>query len=251
MTTALIGTAGWSIPAAVKDRFAAPGSHLERFARVLPAAEINSTFYRPHQRATFERWAASTPAAFRFSAKLPRTISHQARLVGTEALLDDFFALAGGLGDKLGVVLLQLPPSLHFDPGIVSTFLAALRQRTAPGIGIACEPRHASWFGADAEACLAGHRVARVAADPPRCAGGDAPGGWPGLVYFRLHGSPHVYYDAYDDTRLTALATTIAAGDPAATWCIFDNTASGAAAADALRLQAMLDAPGANAAPAD
>ncbi|UUL83159.1 DUF72 domain-containing protein [Sphingomonas qomolangmaensis] len=241
-TPMMIGTAGWSIPREASDAFAGAGSHLERYARVMPAAEINSSFHRPHRRSTYARWAASTPDRFRFSVKIPRTISHQHKLADTDALLDGFLEEAGGLGAKLGVVLLQLPPSLAFDPAIAPGFLESLRRRLAPHVHITCEPRHASWLAADAEACLVEHRVARVAADPARAEGGERTGGWPGLRYHRLHGSPRMYYSSYDDSYLAALAATMAAGAQAQAqvWCIFDNTASGAATGDALRLRALL-----------
>jgi uncharacterized protein YecE (DUF72 family) len=61
------------------------------------------------------------------------------------------------------------------------------------------------------------------------------PGGWPGTVYFRLHGSPRTYYSAYDASYLDALATRLLAAPPGA-WCIFDNTALGAATTNALGL---------------
>jgi len=75
---------------------------LERYARVLNAAEINSSFYRPHARATYERWASRVPESFRFSVKMPKTITHEQRLSGVRGQLDQFLAEAGGLGGKLG-----------------------------------------------------------------------------------------------------------------------------------------------------
>jgi uncharacterized protein YecE (DUF72 family) len=134
----------------------------------------------------------------------------------------------------------QLPPKLAFDEMVVAAFFGALRQRV--GAVIACEPRHASWFEENADRALAGLGVARVAADPSHAPGADAPGGWPGLVYYRLHGSPRMYYSAYDDDALAMLAARLAAttrdGVPA--WCMFDNTMSAAATANALTLQALL-----------
>lgn len=232
-----IGTAGWSIPTRYADDFPGAGSHLERYSRVFPAAEINSSFHRRHRRSTYERWAASVPPGFRFSAKIPKTISHTARLVGVEDLVDAFVGEIGGLGGTLGVVLLQLPPSFAFDAAAVAPFLAGLRLRIGDATGIACEPRHASWFEPPADACLDAHRVARVAADPVLAPGADRPGGWAGLRYFRLHGTPRVYYSAYEPVRLAELASTLAG--PADSWCIFDNTASGAATGDALATHSM------------
>src|SRR3954464_10929879 len=106
-----IGTAGWSIPREAQPGFPGGGSHLERYAAVLPAVEINSTFHRPHRAATFERWAASVPRAFRFSVKMPRTITHDHRLTDA-AWLETFLADLAPLRSRLGCLLVQLPPSL-------------------------------------------------------------------------------------------------------------------------------------------
>jgi len=241
-TPVYLGTAGWTLPRDVQPRFPAEGSHLQRYAAVLPAAEINTTFYRSHRAATWARWAGSVPAGFRFSAKLPRAITHTARLAGADAALDAFLAEVGQLGPKLGCVLVQLPPSLAFDAEAAGAFFRALRRRHAGPA--ACEPRHASWFTPEADALLAAASVARVAADPVRAPGADEPGGWPGLAYFRLHGSPRMYYSAYEPAYLDALAGRIArlrdGGVPV--WCIFDNTTLGAAAGNALDLVHRLDA---------
>ena len=238
----IVGTAGWSIPPALADRFPGEGAHLARYARVFAGAEINSSFHRPHRPGTYARWAAATPPGFRFSAKLPKAITHRARLVDAEALLDGFAAEVAGLGDKLAVLLVQLPPSLAFEAGVADRFFARVRERF--GASLACEPRHPSWFAPAADACLTTHQVARVAADPVLAAGGEQPGGWAGLRYHRLHGAPRLYYSAYGEAFLHDLAARLRASD-APTWCVFDNTASGAAAANALSLQAILGAPSA------
>lgn len=241
MTAIRIGTAGWAIPAAAADAFAPVGTHLERYADRFAAVEINSSFHRPHRHATYARWAASTPAGFAFAVKLPKSVSHVHRLIGADALLDAFADQVSGLGTRLKVVLVQLPPSLAFESEVAAAFLEGLRRRLGDPVDIACEPRHASWFAADADACLADRRVARVAADPVLAPGGEHPGGWRGLRYHRLHGSPRVYYSAYDALQLAALARAVT-GPPAngTRWCIFDNTAAGAATGDALRLQSLL-----------
>lgn len=235
-----IGTAGWSLPRASQHRFpaAAPAdSHLMRYARQLGVAEINSSFYRPHQRSIYERWAAATPPAFRFSVKLPRSITHSARMKDTEALQRAFLEQATGLGERLGCLLVQLPPSVALDVAVADAFLRTLR-RLQPEVGIAVEPRHASWFTAEGDALLAHWQAARVLADPVLHSAGKAPGGWPGLVYCRLHGSPRTYYSAYEPPLIAALAERIQAAthETRSVWCIFDNTASGAAAANALDL---------------
>ncbi len=224
------------------DAIPGHGSHLERYAAAMTGAEINSSFHRPHRRSTYERWAASTPEGFRFSVKLPKDISHTRKLIGTEEKLDAFVQEISGLGAKLAVVLLQCPPKLEFDPAVASTFFMALRLRLDPGIEIAMEPRHASWFTEQADTCLTDHRVARVAADPVLVPDGERPGGWTGLRYRRLHGSPRVYYSPYDEHQLAALANALASDREIGirSWCIFDNTASGSAMSDAMKLRSLL-----------
>ena len=241
MTRCLVGCAGWTLPRDVQSAFPAEGSHLERYAGRFPAVEINSSFHRPHRPATYARWAASVPAGFRFCAKLPKTVTHQLRLVDADAALDAFLAEAGGLGDALACLLVQLPPSLAFDAAAAERFFATLRERTP--IAAVCEPRHPTWFSADADGLLARWKVARVAADPARVPEATEPGGWRELAYYRLHGSPRIYYSSYDASYLDALAARIEPDLRAdrTVWCIFDNTAAGAAAGNALHLLARLE----------
>lgn len=250
-----VGTAGWSIPKAEAHRFAPTASHLARYASRLPAVEINSSFYRPHRPSTYARWAATVPDGFRFAVKLPKAITHERRLADASDALERFLAEAGALGNRLGPLLVQLPPSLPFEPAVAKIFLGALRDRFAGDV--VWEPRHASWFSPEADRDLAAFRVARVAADPAPAPGADEPGGWPGLAYYRLHGSPRIYYSPYGPERLDALVRTLSAqaSRGAAAWCIFDNTALGAATADALgtleRLTGSPGSPGSHERPAE
>ncbi|CAN5322867.1 DUF72 domain-containing protein [soil metagenome] len=242
-----IGTAGWSIPRAVAEGFPGDGSHLTRYARVLNCAEINTSFYRPHKPEVYARWAAQTPPGFRFAVKLPRAITHDLRLRASRAPLERFMAEVSGLGDRLGVLLVQLPPSLIFEARPVRTFFSLLASMFNGAV--VCEPRHATWFEPGADRLLVKMQVGRVAADPAKWPVAAAPGGWLGpngdgvgaVVYHRWHGSPRVYFSPYDDDWLQARADELSSW-PAGTdrWCIFDNTASGAAASDALKLRALL-----------
>jgi len=234
--TPRIGTAGWSVASGEARLFAGEGSHLQRYGQILNAVEINTSFYRPHRRQTYERWAASVPSDFRFSVKMPRTITHEARLRDCQPLIDRFVDETAGLGEKLAVLLVQLPPSLAFDPAIVDTFLEQLRTHT--GTAIVCEPRHRSWFCDTADRLLAAHGVGRVAADPSIMAEAAVPGGSDALIYYRLHGSPRIYHSSYDGTYLAALAQRLRSSCATGRlcWCIFDNTAQGAALDNALEL---------------
>ena len=230
-----MGTAGWSIPAAVRHEFPDAGTMLERYAARFNAVEINSSFHRPHRRSTWERWAASVPAEFRFAVKLPKTITHERRLVDVDALLEQFAMEVGGLGARLGPVLVQLPPSLIFVEQTAAGFFDRLQGELHAAC--ACEPRHPSWFTPQADALLTGLRVARVAADPARCPEAALPGGWRGLIYARWHGSPAMYRSSYAAAALAAHADLARLGD---SWTFYDNTMLGAATADALGLSALL-----------
>ena len=236
-----IGTAGWTIPRQHAGSAQGEGSHLERYARVFGCVEINSSFYRSHRLSTWARWAEATSENFRFAVKFPKAITHGAKLAVPAEALDGFFAETAGLGKKMGVVLVQLPPSLGFEDCPAAEFLEALRERWQGGVAL--EPRHASWFGREADELLEQHRMARVAADPVRKGAGGAlrPGGWPGLAYFRLHGSPRTYYSAYDEEFLEGVARAVEGlPEEAERWVIFDNTALGHAFENAAELQRML-----------
>ena len=237
--TTYIGCAGWSMPAAERERFGAGDSVLARYATRFNAVEINSSFYRSHKPDTYRRWSEGVPKGFRFAVKLPRAITHDARLVGTGPLLDAFLGEVAGLGKALGVLLVQLPPSLAYDGRQASAFVRALRRRHDGRVAI--EPRHRTWFEAPADALLLAHGIARVAADPALVDAAAVPGGARDWSYWRWHGSPRMYYSEYGDARLAALAAAIQARRDRETWCVFDNTASGAATRDALSLAAQFD----------
>ncbi|MDQ6685859.1 MAG: DUF72 domain-containing protein, partial [Pseudomonadota bacterium] len=173
-----IGTAGWTLSRDAAAAFAGDGSHLQRYARVLGCAEINSSFHRHHRAAVYERWAASTPPGFRFAAKLPRSITHDARLRRVREPLRLFLDEVAGLGDRLAVLLVQLPPSFEFEARPVGTFFRLLRDSFTGAI--VCEPRHASWFTPAADRALVALGVGRAAADPARWPEAAKPGGWLG-----------------------------------------------------------------------
>ena len=236
-----VGTAGWSIPRASAARCPSEGAHLQRYSRVFACAEINSSFHRPHAPRTYAKWADSTPPDFRFAVKVPRTITHDQKLRRSRQPVRQFVQETAALGEKRGPILVQLPPSLQFDRRVAGRFFDMLREEyDGP---VVCEPRHVTWFAPDAGDLLERFVVSRVAADPPPAPGSERPGGWDGLVYFRLHGSPRKYWSKYEDAFLGSLAAGIGAL-PASVdvWCVFDNTASGAALENAWEFKALLEA---------
>ena len=235
-----VGVAGWNVSTRYAADIPQSGSHLERYAHCLNAVEINSSFNKSQRVGTYSRWAAATPIDFRFSVKAPRTITHERRLVHCDPLLDAFAAQVHGLGSKLGLVLVQLPPTLVFEQDVAESFVASLRTRVF--VPVAVEPRHPSWFTTETNYWLHKHRIARVAADPPIAPRGAEPGGCREVRYYRCHGSPKIYFSNYDHASLIALRGRLRddASSGARSWCIFDNTALGEAFGNALTLTKLL-----------
>lgn len=231
-----IGTAGWTIAARYHDTLPGSGSHLERYAQRLNAVEINSSFGRHHRVQTYVRWTSSVPPHFRFSVKVPRALTHEGELMPQPDVLDKFIEEVLGLGQKLAVLLVQLPPGLAFDKSVARAFFSELRKRI--DVQVACEPRHPSWSSSSANSMLAAYEVARVAADPPPWPGADEPGGCERFAYFRWHGHPRKYYSDYDAACLAALQQRVrVAGERASdVWVIFDNTVLGCALGNALAI---------------
>jgi uncharacterized protein YecE (DUF72 family) len=235
----VVATAGWSIPRQSAHRLPGDGSHLQRYATAMRGAEINSSFYRTHSQATYAHWAAQTPRNFRFAVKLPGQITHDQRLRSARKPLEEFLVSVRGLGSRLGPLVVQLPPSQPFELRVARNFFALLRD-LHDGQAV-CEPRHPSWFDGRADAFLHSHRIARIAADPAVVPAAGEPGGWDGIVYYRLHGSPRKYWSVYEKTRLTQWAKELSSAPrrtPA--WCVLDNTAGGGALDNALQLLAIL-----------
>jgi uncharacterized protein YecE (DUF72 family) len=232
-----IGTAGWNVPGAIAEQFSGEGTHLVRYARRMNCAEINSSFHREHRVETYEKWAASVPDHFRFAVKMPRGVTHEGKVRAvTRTTVRHFLEQTSGLGEKRGPVLLQVPPKLSFDAEEASEFFKMFRE-LYKGAAV-FEPRHASWFEEEADGMLGEFKIARAGADPAVVEAAAHPGGWRALVYFRLHGSPRRYYSAYESEYLERIAGELHGATEA--WCVFDNTASGAALGNAVELTEMV-----------
>jgi len=232
-----IGTASWALPPDLRnDRVGSSG--LARYAELFNAVEINSTHYKYHLERTFIRWRNDVPAAFRFAVKMHRNVTHVERLGRPDSALA-FLRSIEGLGEKLGVVLIQLPPSLVFSD-VVEETLRIVRSKYAGALVV--EPRHPSWATGEAEKLLRQERMGRVAADPPLVQGELLPGGDTAVCYYRLHGNPQMYHSVYTGVRLASIARDIRlqTGNGAVR-VMFDNTASGQAQANALKLRQKLE----------
>ena len=140
-----------------------PDRWLEFYSRYFPAVEIDSTFYAAPSEATVLRWAESTPASFRFACKLPRSITHACRLRDCSAEFTSFLRAVEGLGPKLQVILIQLPPS--FSPKDGGAALRAFLPQLPSSVRFAIEFRHAGWHRPQIVRLLQKHRVCWVWAD--------------------------------------------------------------------------------------
>ncbi|SMC09668.1 DUF72 domain-containing protein [Nitratiruptor tergarcus] len=231
-----IGTAGWSIPKVYAHLFPSEGTHLERYAKKFTITEINRTFYRLPRASTLQKWSEQTPPSFKFSAKLNRSFTHFHKLQSTQGLEEHIETLKN-LGSKFFALLVQLPPSLEFNENVAKSFFEKLREIFSGYIAL--EARHESWKKSDK--LLKELQIARVASDPPKFVFDSEPGGYEEFAYFRLHGSPKIYYSEYTKGFLQNLADRVKALRATDKVVIFDNTASGAAIKNALELKKLLD----------
>jgi uncharacterized protein YecE (DUF72 family) len=143
-----VGTSGWEYPhwrGAFYPRRPAPRDTLAFYAARFPTVELNGTFYRLPARETFESWARRTPRHFVFAMKASRYLTHILRLRDPQDAVRRMLERARGLGDKRGPLLLQLPPTLQRDAGLLDGALETI-EVTAPGTLVAVEFRHASWW---------------------------------------------------------------------------------------------------------
>ncbi len=173
--------------------------------------------------------------------KVPKAITHECGLKPEPAQIRSFLDEVSVFGDTLGPLLLQLPPKQRFDGEVARRFFGLVREAYPDG-DMALEPRHADWFSGEAEGLLREFRIARVAADPAVVPEAGRPGGDMSLVYYRLHGAPRVYYSSYTEDRLSSLAAELRDHEERSrVWCIFDNTASGAALGNGLEADEVAD----------
>lgn len=227
----IIAIAGWAIPKQVADQFAQEGRGLSRYASVFDGVEINSTFYRRHKTSTFARWAECVPESFRFAIKIPKEISHTRAMNDIAEPFETFLKDISALGAKRGPLLCQLPPSLVFDADVLQMAFKAMRDADAGPIFI--EARNESWASAEALDLMTTYAIDQVLADPALVWRADDFETQP--KYVRLHGKPKTYYSSYADDEIKSFSILLAPDG----WCVFDNTASGAAIENALAMLGM------------
>jgi hypothetical protein len=235
-----VGCAGWVLPKSHQPAFPEEGSHLERYAGRFTAVEINSSFYRPHSPATYARWAASVPTDFRFSVKVPRAITHDQRLVATDVLLDVFLSEARALGEKLGCLLVQLPPSLAYDAATAESFFNDLRTQYQGTVALEAGTRvgsRATLKRGCAPIALRESRPTRLRSRLRRSRRDGPRSSTCGFTAHRESTTPRTTSSTW---ICWASACAMRQPAPTTSGAIFDNTAFGAAVPNALGLMARL-----------
>ncbi|HSS25364.1 MAG TPA: DUF72 domain-containing protein [Mycobacterium sp.] len=239
--TTRIGTSGWSYDHWV-DVLYPPGMpsarRLARYVEVFDTVELNASFYRWPKDSTFAGWRDQLPAGFRMSVKAHRGLTHYRRLASPEPWIERFERCWQLLGDRHGVLLVQLHPEQQRDDARLDSFL----QRIPASIRVAVELRHASWNEPAVYELLEDHRAAYVV-----MSGGGlvcVPRATTDLVYVRLHGPDQdaIYAGCYSDNELRRWADRIARWDRDGVdvWVYFNNDLGGHAVRNALTLQELL-----------
>jgi uncharacterized protein YecE (DUF72 family) len=237
MSELRVGTSGWQYKH-WKGRFypkdLPTARWLEFYARHFDTVELNNPFYRQPEKKTFEKWRRSVPDDFVYAVKLNRFITHIKRLNVDRQSIERSYGTMAGLGPKLAVVLVQLPPRMKFDADRVARFFEMVARRRRRH---ALEPRDASWFSDEALSFLRDRKVALVIGETPH---------WPthlavtaDFVYLRFHGPGRRYASSYDDDSLREWAERIRAwrAEGRDVFAYFNNDELGYAPKNALRLR--------------
>ncbi|MEV5509682.1 DUF72 domain-containing protein [Streptomyces orinoci] len=229
----LIGTSGWQYPdwrGVLYPEGCPQRLWLEEYARHFVTLENNNAFYRLPSPETFAAWRERTPPGFVMAVKASRFLTHIKRLREPEEPVERLLRHAAGLGERLGPVLLQLPPTLKVSPGLLDTALACF----PAGIRVAVEPRHESWWTREVRQVLEHRGAALCWADhgsrPVTPLWRTAPWG-----YLRFHAGRARPWPRYGRTALASWAGRIADAwpDGAQVYAYFNNDPGGAAVHDA------------------
>ena len=232
--TVWIGTSGWQYRD-WRGRFYPQrlpvGRWLEAYADVYATVESNNAFYRLPERQTFEAWGERTPPDFRMAVKVSRYLTHIRRLRDPEEPVERFVERVSGLGAKLGPVLLQLPPQLRCD----AERLARTLDLFPPGMQVAVEFRHPTWFVDEIRALLTERAAALCLADRRR----PLTPVWrtADWTYLRFHEGRSSPAPCYGRAALRSWAERLAAAWSADedVWVYFNNDPRGCAPRDAAR----------------
>jgi uncharacterized protein YecE (DUF72 family) len=238
-----VGCSGWNYTS-WRGRFYPldlPASRwLEFYATRFDTVEINNSFYRLPPRSTFEDWRAQVPSGFLFAVKASRFLTHMKRLLDPDEPLERLFASVSGLGQRLGPVLYQLPPTLKLDLPRLGQFLRALPRSTRGTRLPVVEFRHPSWYVEETFELLARRRATMCLHDK---LGSAIAGPMVGpFTYVRFHGASGHYHGSYSRRQLERWAHVLAEQTLAGRRVLayFNNDPDAVATKNALTLRDML-----------
>jgi uncharacterized protein YecE (DUF72 family) len=232
-----VGTSGWQYshwkgifyPENLKTK-----DWLRFYTEHLDTLELNVTFYRQVRQSTFQKWYDEVPSGFLFSVKMSRFITHLKRLRVEAESINRFLEDVRVLKEKLGVILIQLPPSLKFDRPLMADFFALLD----PALRYTIEARNKSFIDDDFFSMLREQHISWCIA--------ESAGRYPydeavtaSFVYLRLHGRTELYASSYSDDELKVICNKIHGWDRD-TYVYFDNDFGGYAVGNAVTLKQLL-----------
>jgi uncharacterized protein YecE (DUF72 family) len=242
--TIRIGTSGWSYDHWVDVLYSSglpSARRLARYAEVFNTVELNASFYRWPKDSTFAGWRDQLPAGFTMSVKAHRGLTHYRRLASPEPWIERFERCWQTLGDRHGVLLVQLHPGQHRDISSQARLDSFLRSVPA-SIRVAVELRHPSWDDPAVYRLLESHRAAYVVMSGAGLA--CIPRATTDLVYIRMHGPDQdaLYAGSYSNDELRCWADRITHWDRDGTdvWVYFNNDLGGNAVRNALSLRELL-----------
>lgn len=203
------------------------------YASQFRAVELNVTFYRFPKESSFKNWYEQSPADFKFAVKVPRLITHYKRFSDVGKLLEDFYTtVRDNLKEKLGPVLFQLPPQLHFSTDVLENII----QQVDPSIDNILEFRHVSWWRQEVKEKLTDHNISFCGISYPGLPDEviiNAP-----TAYYRFHGVPQLYHSSYTEEQLQQVVKYVETFPGLKNgYIFFNNTASAAAIDNAWHLQ--------------
>ncbi|WP_100074078.1 DUF72 domain-containing protein [Chryseobacterium camelliae] len=212
---------------------AANKDFLSLYSHTFNAVEINSTFYRKPTVKTLQKWADDTPDEFRFFIKIPKTVTHVARMENCEHEIKEFCShIAGGLKNKLSGFLYQFPPSFRNTPQNMDLILKTVDDQYLNVV----EFRHESWWTDEVFNMLAEHDIVVSGVSFPGNLPEEVISNHPEVLYYRLHGKPVLYKSEYPETVIEKLADDIRTQNKK-TYIFFNNTWGSAAIHNALYLK--------------
>lgn len=232
-----IGTSGWNYPH-WKTIFYPENiprtKWLEYYSERFDTVELNATFYRLPKEQTFKNWHKRTPQGFIYSVKISKFITHTKRLKECEDALLRFYSAIKHLKEKLGPILIQLPPGLKYEKPLFESFCSLLKSSYKHTL----EVRNKTWLCDEAFEIMKRHNISFCIS--------DTAGRYPyheeitaDFIYIRLHGSKKLYTSEYTEKEITEWASKIKDWDMN-TYVYFDNDFNAYAVKNAIQLKELL-----------